>query len=119
MTLSGEKFLAVLKIELRDALESLKDLLESFKKAEAECRISGDVCRGNPRQVRQEIAGIEALLEGMDAFPPETRETPEAAREAVRASVAEGIARSGYPEVLNLLVDRKIRKVLRFLTETE
>ncbi|MCX7788246.1 MAG: hypothetical protein N2442_11185 [Spirochaetes bacterium] len=116
MKTKAHKFLSILKMELEEIQEDLNTLLEIYRCYEQKHEITNYVLQENSSLIQAEIAALRSLFKFLDTFSTEEYESLEALSAGVLAKFKELIKKKEYPQALYYLIERRVQKVVRYLS---
>ncbi len=119
MNLQIEKFIKILALEIESMQDELSMLLHSLDDRLARQEISDYVRNENFVVLRNEVLGLRDCLHGLDDVRGCPAETLEDAADLARQTLHRRITDHGYVPALQNLLDARIDKIVRYITESE
>ncbi|MBI9100888.1 MAG: hypothetical protein JEY99_00620 [Spirochaetales bacterium] len=112
-----EKFLIILKIELKDLEADLKDLEDVYKCRKADEEISNYVFLENLATISDEIKGIEKLINSLNNVDPSKYSSVDEFIPDFIRLCRDNKTNADLPEAVYRMFERKLIKVKSYLFE--
>ncbi len=113
-----EKFLRILKIEIEDIQYDISALIDIYKDREEKGEITEYVFRENIGTLKREIIGVQQVLRSFETLDFERYDNLESMIQDCQKKMEEKLEGSEYEKVLNIIIDRKIEKLTRYINES-
>ena len=114
-----EKYTKILKIELEDLEKDLLMMAEIYHQRELKKEITDYVFLENLSLLQSEIAGIDNIIESLEEIDPKDFTTIEQFAVFIAEEFRKKTEAAGFPESVFALVERKLKKVTRYLLSSE
>lgn len=111
------KFKKVLLVEFEDLEEDIEMLIKAAIDKSAQGNITNYVFKENISLLKQEIFGMEKIIEVVKKHDVESCGTVECLRDEVFNDVKKTVTTSDMPDVVIRLAERKINKVYIYVME--
>lgn len=112
-----QKFLQILKIELKESEQELHFLEDLHKKREETGEITEYVFRENMNLIKNEISSVEQILSSIDDIAKLSEGSAgfNETAENLKRKIQERLKHKNHGEAVYEIVSRKIDKVLRYV----
>ena len=110
-----EKFLKILIIELEDLDKDIKLLIDECSDKHCHEKISDYVYLENLAVLKNELFGVEGLIEDIKSIKPDDFESVEILAEDLIQQIKDRVHEKGLVKSIVYLVERKIKKVAFYL----
>ena len=114
-----EKYTKILKIELEDLEKDLLIMAEIYHERELKKEITDYVFLENVSLLQSEIAGIDNIIESLKDIDPADFTSVEEFAVVIADEFRKKTEDAGFPESVFALVNRKLKKVTRYLLSSE
>ena len=112
-----ERYLAILRIELEDLYEDIEGLIKQTTKERESRNLTNYVYMENLALFKNELLGMDAFGRILDELDLETFATLEEMVDYLKTDFREKVKSVGLAEAIDVLVERKLDKVLHFVTQ--
>lgn len=110
------KYLQILEIELEDLKEDIELLIARNKEKGKKGKISSYVLLENMAVLRNELCGIGTFRKILAGINPETYSSVDEFIKDIEQQFRVRIAECGFGEGVFLMIQRKLHKVLKYVT---
>lgn len=110
-----KNYLAILAIELDDLKEDIEHLISELRHNKQDHRCTEHVFLHNLTLFRNELLGVDAFHKILDQIDPENYETLDDMIAEIKQRFQLRVQMYGLAEVINLLIERKLVKVARYV----
>lgn len=108
--------LKIFRAELEDLEEDLGSWLESLEDRHRQHQVSEYVYRENTAVLKQEIRSLDQLALSLAEVPAGRFSSPKDLADELRRLIAAEVKSFQFPEAVQRFAERKLVKVLRYLT---
>lgn len=112
-----KNYLAILAIELDDLKDDIEHLISELECNKRDHRCTEHVFLHNLTLFRNELLGVDAFHKILDEINPENYETLDDMIEEIRKRFQLRVQMYGLAEAIHLLIDRKLGKVAKYVTQ--
>jgi branched-subunit amino acid aminotransferase/4-amino-4-deoxychorismate lyase len=105
-----QKYISILKIELQDLEEDIKDVIQALERRKETQEITPYVYLENKGLLLSEIAGVRAFLDEVAAIPAERYQSVEEMIRDAERRVEQRTKEGAFPAVVHDLVKRRMEK---------
>ena len=112
-----EKYLAILRIELEDLHEDIEGLIRHATEERESGHLTNYVFMENLALFKNELLGVDAFDRILDELDLETFATLEEMVAYLKTDFREKVKSVGLAEAIDVLVERKLDKVLHYVTQ--
>ena len=112
-----KRYMEILNIELDDLKEDLERLVQDTKEKRQNGRLTEHVYLANLTLFKNELLGVDAFYKIMEKTDPDAFENLDALLNHLRNAFREKVRVCGLARAVNVCVERKLRKVARYVTQ--
>ncbi len=109
------KFIEILKIELLDLEQDIKQIIDEYTDKHDHEVISNYVFQENLALGQRELFGIDGFTQDVHGFNLEAVDSVESLVSALKELLSRRVTSNGLPKAIELLVNRKIDKVVQYI----
>ena len=113
------KYLAIVKIELEDLEEDIISLIELTEERILNREITNYVGMENETVLRAEFEGIRSVVKSIETFNVSKYNDLQEFIDDLKEQLREKIDHSGFPNAVYLFVERKLKKVARYIRDEQ
>ena len=110
------KFMQILRVELEDLEEDINTLAEMTEERRRQHQITEYVNLENISLLKQEFAGIRDVVENLKRIDMIENESFPDFVERLKTRIREVIVSSSYPDAIYIFIDRRIQKVVEYIS---
>ena len=110
------KFMQILNVELEDLEEDINTLAEMTEERRRQHQITEYVSLENISLLRQEFAGIRDVVENLKRLDMVENESFPDFIERLKSRIRDVIVSSSYPDAIYIFIDRRIQKVVDYIS---
>ncbi len=112
-----KNYARILQIELEDLSEDIQLLIKDCKRKREKGLITNYVCMENIALYQNELYALEAFQQILQQSDPQAFGDLDAFLAHLKTSFSEKSSQSGYAKVTNILLDRKMEKVRKYIIQ--
>ncbi|MDZ7722545.1 MAG: hypothetical protein U5R06_06955 [candidate division KSB1 bacterium] len=108
-------YLAILSVELDDLKEDIEHLITELEQSKKQHRCTEHVFLHNLTLFRNELLGVNAFHKILDEIDPADYATLEEMIHEIKTRFKLRVEMYGLAQVINILIERKLNKVARYV----
>ena len=113
----NEFYISILRIELKDLQEDIEVLIQKCTEERERGNLTNYVFMENLALFKNELLGVDAFGRILDETDPKAYDALDEMVEDLKQKFQAKVKASGLAEAINVYVERKLRKVARYVTQ--
>ena len=112
-------FLKILIVEMDDLEQDIELLIQEYREKHNKEEITNYVFHENLALMQRELFGLKGFREEIAEINPQEENTLDELREHLEQRIKQRAKDKGLPNSILLLVERKISKVMKYISSTD